>query len=178
MTAAKAASMIRLGDTYCALALNPSPLSTNAFVLTKKHGDPHCKKCGRKMQLTHSLPRTRVLPAMQAFRCDHCGETQIWKGASPSVRSPQRQRNHALAGAGTRYVAVSFRRAGKDFAPGPAIECPDAALAVQRADLMVREDDIAGAVAFSRRSDSTSGEVDDAVVLEVFGAIPEDLDIA
>jgi hypothetical protein len=29
-----------------------------------------------------------------------------------------------------------------------------------------------------RRSDATSREVDDGVVLEVFGAIPEDFDIA
>jgi hypothetical protein len=43
---------------------------------------------------------------------------------------------------------------------------------------MIREEDIAGAVAFSRRSDSISGEVEDAVILEVFGAIPEHFDIA
>jgi hypothetical protein len=32
-----------------------------------------CEKCGKKMRLTHSLPGTDILPAMQAFRCDSCG---------------------------------------------------------------------------------------------------------
>jgi hypothetical protein len=31
----------------------------------KKESHPHCKKCSRKMRLIHSLPRTRILPAMQ-----------------------------------------------------------------------------------------------------------------
>jgi hypothetical protein len=32
-----------------------------------------CEKCGKKIRLTHSLPRTDILPAMHAFRCDNCG---------------------------------------------------------------------------------------------------------
>jgi hypothetical protein len=43
---------------------------------------------------------------------------------------------------------------------------------------MTREEHIAGAVAFSRRGDPVSGEVEPAVILESFGDIPEDFDIA
>jgi hypothetical protein len=131
------------------------------------------------MQLTHALPRTRILPAMQAFRCDPCCETLIWKGADPS-RAQQSPGPAVLRGNRwmTRYVALSFRKAGKDFVPGPALECPDAGLAIQRAELMMREGEIAGAIAFSRRGNLESGEAEDAVVLKVFGAIPEDFDMA
>jgi hypothetical protein len=77
-----------------------------------------------------------------------------------------------------RYVAVSFRRVGNEFVPGPVIECPDASFAIQRAALMMREEDIVGAVAFSRRGGPASGEVEAAVILQVFGATPEGFDIA
>jgi hypothetical protein len=73
---------------------------------------------------------------------------------------------------------VSFRRAWNDFIPGPAIECPDAILAIQRARLMTWEKHIAEAVASSRRGDPVSGEVETAVILESFGNIPEGFDIA
>ena len=82
----RATSMIRLGDTYGALAVDPYRLLPNIFASRKKYVDPICPKCGRKMQLTHSLPRTEILPAMQAFRCDACRETLIWKGEAPSPR--------------------------------------------------------------------------------------------
>jgi hypothetical protein len=42
---------------------------------------------------------------------------------------------------------------------------------------MARQEDIAGAVAFSRRSDPDSGEVVATVILKSFGAIPEGFDI-
>ncbi len=174
--------MIRLGDTYAALAMDPDRLPPSIFVPTEKYAKPHCKNCGRKMHLAYSFPRTRTLPPIQAFRCDPCDETLIWKSARPSVESAVKP--SALAQPRederwiTRYVAVSFRQVGVDFAPGPAIECPDADLAIQRADLLVREDDIAGAIAFSRRSDPASGEVGGAVILEIFGEIPDDFDIA
>jgi hypothetical protein len=182
MAPAQATSMIRLGDTYAALAMDPGRLPPNIFVPTEKYAQPHCKKCGRRMQLAYSFPRTRTLPSMQAFRCDPCGETLIWKSARPPLESAEKPSALALPREGdrwiTRYVAVSFRQVGADFAPGPAIECPDDGLAIQRAELMMREELIAGAVALSRRSDPTSREVEDAVILEVFGAIPEDFDIA
>ena len=71
-----------------------------------------------------------------------------------------------------------IRARGKDFAPGPVVECPDAPLAIQRAELMTHEEDIAGAVAFSRRGNPSSVEFDAAVILAIFGDIPEGFNIA
>jgi predicted RNA-binding Zn-ribbon protein involved in translation (DUF1610 family) len=71
--------MIRIGDTYSALAEDRDKLRPSIFVPAAKYIHPNCEKCGTKMRLTHSLPRTDIMPAMQAFRCDSCGETLIWK---------------------------------------------------------------------------------------------------
>jgi hypothetical protein len=43
---------------------------------------------------------------------------------------------------------------------------------------MTREEDLAGAVAFSRTGDPVSNEVGAAVILKSFGEIPDDFDIA
>jgi hypothetical protein len=42
------------------------------------------------------------------------------------------------------------------------VTAPDAGLAIQRAELMMREGEIAGAIAFSRRGNLESGEAEDA----------------
>lgn len=173
----RAASMIRLGDTYAALAVDPERLLPN-MLTSAKNRDARCRRCGKKMRLTHSLPRTKLMPPMQAFRCDNCGETLIWKGdASPG---PQERRTAPVAGDRwmTRYVALAFRKARGGFAPGPAVECPDAELAIERAQLMIQEPDIAGAVAFSRRMDTATEEFEPAVILRTFGSIPKNFDIA
>jgi hypothetical protein len=179
MTGKRATSMLLLGDTYAALAVNPDQLPPNRFVSPRKYAEPLCKTCGRKMQLAHSLSRTKNLPIVQAFWCEVCRQTLTWKG-EPTSRAA-RQRVVVTASKESRwlthYIALSFRR-GTDFAPGPIIECPDAGLAIKRAELMTREKDIAGAVAFSRRSNANSGEFDVAVILEIFGDIPEGFDIA
>ena len=181
MTGERAISMIRLGDTYGALATDPDRLLPNVFASRKKYVDPVCKKCGQKMQLTHSLPRTEIMPAMQAFRCDACKETLIWKGDVPSARSANQSLGAAVPPTGrwiTRYVVVSFRRVGSDLVPGPAVECPDASLAIQRAELMTRDKEIAGSVAFSRRGNPDTEEYDRAMILKTFGDIPPDFDMA
>ena len=67
MTPKKAASMVQLGDTYSALAVDRNRRAPNVFVSTKRLDQPHCKVCGRKMRLACALPRTRTLPSMQAF---------------------------------------------------------------------------------------------------------------
>lgn len=182
MTPAKAAAMIHLGDTYAALAVDPDRPPPNIYVPNDRLAQPHCKKCGRKMRLAYSLPRTRTLPLMQAFRCDRCGEMLIWKGATPTRRSadelpargPPREGTQWV----TRHVAISFRRVGQRFSPGEAIECPDARIAVRRAQLMMRDREIAGAVAFSRRANAASGEVEGAAILTKLGTIPDGFDIA
>jgi RNase P subunit RPR2 len=181
MTGERAISMARLGDTYAALATDPDRLLPNVFASRKKYVDPVCKKCGQKMQLTHSLPRTQIMPAMQAFRCDACKETLIWKGEVSSVRLAKQSLGAAFPLRDrwiTRYFVVSFRRVGGDLVPGPAVECPDASLAIQRAELMTRDKEIAGSVAFSRRGNPDTEEYDTAVILKTFGDIPPDFDMA
>jgi hypothetical protein len=75
----KATSMVRLGDTYAGLARYSAKLRPGIFVTTGRNADPQCTQCGKKMRLTYSLARTGLMPAMQAFRSDCCGETLIWK---------------------------------------------------------------------------------------------------
>ena len=87
----KATSMIRLGDTYAGLAEDFDKPRTdvfvttegndcaNVFVTTEGNDCANCVKCGREMRHAYSLPRTDTLRAMQAFRCDRCNETMIWK---------------------------------------------------------------------------------------------------
>jgi hypothetical protein len=80
VTGERAASMVRLGDTYSTLAENPDAVEPPAIF------ERQCEKCGKKMRLTHSLPRTEMVPAMQAFRCDSRGETLTWKNEISSAR--------------------------------------------------------------------------------------------
>jgi predicted RNA-binding Zn-ribbon protein involved in translation (DUF1610 family) len=178
MEGERADSMVRLGDAYSALAETPSKFRRGIFTPTEKYAEPECEKCGKKMKLTHSLPRTDIMPAMQAFRCDACGETMIWKGESSSSRKrsagtdqPHRSETH--------YVAISFRQVeGKVFSPGQAIECNGADTAILRAELMMRDKMNAGSVAFSRQGSPDLGKVKDAVILKVFGKVPKGFDIA
>jgi len=178
MTGERASSMIQLGDAYAALATYPDRLLPNFFVPATTLSQ--CKNCGEKMRLVHALPRTDTLPAMQAFRCGACGETLIWKGDLPSSRRDLQGRAEASEEAQwiTRYVAVSFQRAGENLAPGPAVECPDASTAILRAQLMIKENEIVGSIAFSRRGNPGTGEFEAAAILGTFGDLPEGFDIA
>ena len=73
------------------------------------------------------------------------------------------------------YVALPFRLLdGGGLAPGIAIECPNAGVAIRRAEAMSRQELNAGAVAFSRQGDPDVGEFNDAVILKTFGQAPED----
>jgi hypothetical protein len=74
-----ARSMKRLGDCYSGLAGGSDKSRTGIFVPTKRHERPHCVTWGKEMRFTYSLPRTDTLQAMQAFRCDRCNESMIWK---------------------------------------------------------------------------------------------------
>jgi hypothetical protein len=180
MTGNDATSMTRLGDAYTALSLDSSPPIVPISPI-EESTDSRCKRCGTKMQLMCFVPSTRMLPAMRAFRCESCGETLVLKGDAERVLLPERPWTPTLPRKGdrriTRYVAVSFRRAGQGFAPGPAVECLTAWSAIQQAELMKREEGITGAIAFSRRSDPDSGEVVATVILKTFGKIPEGFDI-
>jgi hypothetical protein len=43
------------------------------------NGKPECQRCGMTMIQTHSLPRTEIMPAVKAFRCNSCGKTLLCK---------------------------------------------------------------------------------------------------
>jgi hypothetical protein len=72
------------------------------------------------------------------------------------------------------YVALPFVRVEDTLAAGQAVECPHAAAAVRRAEAMSYDKENAGAVAFSRQGNPDVGEFEDAVILKVFGEVPEE----
>ena len=176
MDGERAESMVRLGDAYSDLAETPGTVREHIFKPADKYAEPRCRQCRRKMRLTHSLPRTDVLPLMQAFRCDACGETMIWKGEirTPSERSGRDPREELQV----HRVALSFRRtANRRLAPGQSVECIDEQTAILRAELMMRDKDVVGTVAFSRRASADLRRVEPAVILKTFGTVPKDFDI-
>src|SRR5579872_391502 len=175
----RAVSMIRLGDTYAALAVDAHE-GPNAFLPTTKYDVPLCKKCGMPMNFSVGLPRTELMSSLQAFRCEPCHETLIWKGREHAVTrhvGAERAKPRAEQRNRRRYFAASFRREDKEFAPGPTVECPDAETAIQRAALFVVQPKIGGSVAFSRVIDAITGEAEAAVILKRFGELPDGFDI-
>ena len=73
------------------------------------------------------------------------------------------------------YVALPFIPVEEGgLAPGPAVECRNAAAAICRAEAMARHERYVGAVAFSRRGNPDAGEYDDAEILRAFGEVPDD----
>lgn len=74
----------------------------------------------------------------------------------------------------TYYVALPFVFSDDGVAPGEAVECLSANAAVMRAEALSRKPGCAGAVAFSRTGDPSSGDFD-AKLIRKFGDVPEDL---
>jgi hypothetical protein len=75
----------------------------------------------------------------------------------------------------TYYVALPFINGDDGSVPGEAVECTSERAAIMRAELFSRKDGMAGAIAFSRSGDPSSGEFADAVLLRAFGDVPTDL---
>jgi hypothetical protein len=73
------------------------------------------------------------------------------------------------------YVALPFIHVDGGLAPAEAVECHNGPAAIRRAESMSRDERYAGAVAFSRSGDPNIGEFDDAVILQCFGEVPEDI---
>lgn len=65
----------------------------------------------------------------------------------------------------TYYVALPFVMADDGLARGEATECLSANAAVMRAEALSRKPGCAGAVAFSRTGDPSSGDFGDAKVI-------------
>jgi hypothetical protein len=75
MSGDRATWMVRLAETYAALAEDPDAVELPAIYV-----ECRCEKCGKKMRLTPLLHRSDALPAMRAFRCDSCGRASATFG--------------------------------------------------------------------------------------------------
>lgn len=75
----------------------------------------------------------------------------------------------------TYYVALPFVFSDDGVAAGEATECLSANAAVMRAEALSRKPGHAGAVAFSRTGDPSSGDFSDARLIRKFGDVPDDL---
>jgi hypothetical protein len=73
------------------------------------------------------------------------------------------------------YVALPFVLADDGVAAGEAVECLSANAAVMRAEALSRKPGCAGAVAFSRTGDPSTGDFGDAKLIRKFGDVPDDL---
>ena len=76
----------------------------------------------------------------------------------------------------TYYVALPFIRTEDGSAPGQAQECPGESGAIRKAELMSRNPANTGAIAFKRTGDPSMGNFSEAIVLKVFGEVPNNLD--
>jgi hypothetical protein len=72
------------------------------------------------------------------------------------------------------YVALPFTHIEDGLAPGDAVECPNGNAAIRRAQALASDKANAGAVAFSRSGDPNLGDFEDAVILKIFGQVPDD----
>ena len=74
----------------------------------------------------------------------------------------------------TYFVALPFvRLEDGTLAPGEAKECHSRVAAVVAATKLAAQN--VGALAFSRSGDPSTGDFEDAVVIQKFGEVPEDL---
>ena len=76
----------------------------------------------------------------------------------------------------TYYVALPFIRTEDGSAPGQAQECPGESGAIRKAELMSRNPANTGDIAFKRTGDPSMGNFSEAIVLKVFGEVPNNLD--
>lgn len=73
----------------------------------------------------------------------------------------------------TLHVVQPFEVDGKGrVGPGQAYQTPDGGTAVRKAQRLT--DKVVGAIAFSRTGDVKTGEFEDAVILGMYGTIPEE----
>jgi hypothetical protein len=73
------------------------------------------------------------------------------------------------------FVALPFDVADGSVVIGEPLECPNAAVAVGRAEGMCKILGHTGAIAFSRTGDPATGNFRDAKVIRKFGDVPDDL---
>ena len=76
----------------------------------------------------------------------------------------------------TYYVALPFVWTEDGSAPGQAMECQSESQALTRASAMSRDPANAGSLAFRRAGDPMLGIFSDAIILRIFGEVPDKLD--
>lgn len=74
----------------------------------------------------------------------------------------------------TYFVALPFVEGESELAPGEPAELQSATAAVARARAMAER--AAGALAFARSGDPSSGDFEPAVILARFGRAPDELE--
>jgi hypothetical protein len=75
------------------------------------------------------------------------------------------------------YAALPFvRLENGGLVPGEAVECRHSTAVIRRADMMVRNEANAGAVALARIESARLGEFQEAVILKTFGDVPDNFD--
>jgi len=72
----------------------------------------------------------------------------------------------------TIFVVQPFEMASGVVLPGQAYEVPTSNMALKKAEAL--NERVVGGIAFSRTGDPASGEFDDAVILGMFGSIPDE----
>ncbi|SPP97019.1 hypothetical protein [Bradyrhizobium vignae] len=75
----------------------------------------------------------------------------------------------------TYYVALPFVFSDEGLAASEATECLSANAAVMRAEALSRKPGHAGAIAFSRTGDPSSGDFRHAKLIRKCGEVPDDL---
>ena len=75
----------------------------------------------------------------------------------------------------TCYVALPFVATDDAIAPGGAVECFNPYAAVMQAEAFSHKPGYVGALAFSRKGDSATGDFRDAKIIGKFGHVPDDL---
>ncbi|WGD52400.1 hypothetical protein QA641_00120 [Bradyrhizobium sp. CB1650] len=75
----------------------------------------------------------------------------------------------------TYYVALPFVFSDDGIAAGEAAECLSANAAIMRAETLSQKPGNAGAIAFSRTGDPSSGDFGDAKLIRKLGEVPDDL---
>jgi hypothetical protein len=76
----------------------------------------------------------------------------------------------------THYIALPFTRLEDGrLGPGQAVDCPNLAAMLQRAEKLSRDPANAGAIAFFRCGDANLGAFTEDVVIRAFGNVPNDM---
>jgi hypothetical protein len=124
----------------------------------------------RPSRATSILPPTRPSRPAAETPGRRCREATPGDGSQGRANARMRQMSEV-----TYYVALPFVFSDDGMAAGEAAECLSANAAVMRAEALSRKPGHAGAIAFSRTGDPSSGDFSGAKLIRKFGDVPDDL---